>query len=75
MTIAPDPAEIDHKVRSTAAELLAAGGGAMVPHANIAAMTGYSDETVEDSLRRQQESGLVRFYAEGTGPLRVYEVG
>jgi hypothetical protein len=65
MTMAPDPAEIDHAVRRATEELLAVAAGAMVPHPDIAAATGFSDEVVEDSLRRQQQDDHVRFYADG----------
>jgi hypothetical protein len=74
MTMAPDPAEIDHTVRQAGKQLLENADDAMVVHTDIAAATGLSDEVVEDSLRRQQDEGYVRFYAEGAGPLRVYSI-
>jgi hypothetical protein len=74
MTMAPDPAVIDRNVRQAGKRLLEIAADAMVLHTDIAAVTGLSDEVVEDSLRRQQDEGYVRFYAEGSGPLRVYSI-
>jgi len=67
--------DFDLLVLAAARELLPAPGEPMVPHPDIAAHITATDDQVEASLRRLQERGLLRFYAEGDDPLlRVYQV-